>query len=522
MSSAANPYDEVPFPSQPLPHSQPARLGAIAAMFGMQPTPADRCRVLELGCATGGNLIPLADRHAGSTFVGIDYSQVQIDAARRVARALGLANIELECASIADLGDELGTFDYIICHGVYSWVPRDVQNKILWLCRTALNPQGVAYVSYNTYPAWHLRLLVRQALGGCSRQGSSEQRLAQGRALLEWLSSTMASDQTPFGRLLTVELDGILRQPGEYLFHEYFESDNKPLYFHELARRAAEAELQYLGDAVPSRMFAANYGPAVEQRLLRMTDDPIATEQHLDVLCNRGVRRTLLCHREVALSRRPLADRFLELYFCGQITPERAEGPLRSWTPATFAAQDGTKITHSAPLVKALLDYFGSQWPRSLSIDEATRAVAELVAAEGHPPDASARTRQLVIQNVVQFVAGGLVEPTSAPDSFTTSVGLRPRASRLARLQAQSSKGVTNRRHETVHLDDDSRRVLGYLDGQRDREALLAALVQALERGELTMAGGRFGVGALGGSRELAVAIAQWLTQLAAGALLVD
>ena len=139
-NTAANPYDEVPYPSQPLRHTQPARLEAIAAMFGMQPAPADRCNVLELGCATGGNLIPLANRCPQSRFLGIDYSQVQIDLARRAAEALGLENLELRCASITDLGDELGWFDYIICHGVYTWVPRDVQDKILALCRTALNP----------------------------------------------------------------------------------------------------------------------------------------------------------------------------------------------------------------------------------------------------------------------------------------------------------------------------------------------------------------------------------------------
>src|SRR5215831_9257249 len=108
----------------------------------MNPAPLDRCRVLELGCGDGGNLIPMAYRLPGSEFVGLDRGERGIEAGRAMARAARVSNIDLRCLDILDTGSELGKFDYIIAHGVYSWVPELVQERLLAICRTHLNPQG--------------------------------------------------------------------------------------------------------------------------------------------------------------------------------------------------------------------------------------------------------------------------------------------------------------------------------------------------------------------------------------------
>src|ERR1043165_5096540 len=126
----------------------------------MHPAPPNHCRVLELGCASGGNLIPMSLSWPGSRFVGIDLSRRQIRDGQEMIREIGLNNVDLVCQSILDVPRELGTFDYILCHGVYSWVPPDVQNKILEICRDHLQAQGVAYVSYNTFPGWHARAAI--------------------------------------------------------------------------------------------------------------------------------------------------------------------------------------------------------------------------------------------------------------------------------------------------------------------------------------------------------------------------
>ena len=82
--------------------------------------PARRCRVLELGCAAGVNLRQMAQAAPESEFVGIDGSAVQIEQGQEVLRELDLPNLRLEHADILSLSErqDLGLFDYIVCHGV--------------------------------------------------------------------------------------------------------------------------------------------------------------------------------------------------------------------------------------------------------------------------------------------------------------------------------------------------------------------------------------------------------------------
>src|SRR5262249_56994216 len=137
----ATSYDEVPYESLPFAQTHPDRLASVATLFGMRPAPADRCRVLELGCARGGNLIPLALALPQGRFLGIDLSGRQVADGQKVVAALDLTNIELKQLSINEVDAGWGPFDYIICHGVYSWVPPAVQDKILEVCATNLAPQ---------------------------------------------------------------------------------------------------------------------------------------------------------------------------------------------------------------------------------------------------------------------------------------------------------------------------------------------------------------------------------------------
>ncbi|MFM7110147.1 MAG: methyltransferase domain-containing protein, partial [Planctomycetota bacterium] len=168
MSSSApvaNPYDEVPYHSRCFIQTHPQRLGFIGRLFGMNPAPASKCRVLELGSASGGNLIPLAMRYPNSQFLGLDYAQVQVTAGQKQVEELGLKNLEIRQADLGtyDVSKD-GKFDYIICHGVYSWVPPQVQKAIMSICSKALSPQGIAYISYNCYPGWKMREIIRDAM----------------------------------------------------------------------------------------------------------------------------------------------------------------------------------------------------------------------------------------------------------------------------------------------------------------------------------------------------------------------
>src|SRR5947209_3027657 len=156
-------YDAVPYESHPFAQSHPDRLAAVGTVFGMTPS-LTRARVLEVGCAAGGNLLPMAASLPHWEFVGIDLSSVQIERGTADLRALGLAIARLLAMDLLDFDDALGTFDYIVAHGVLSWVPRPVQDKLFAVCAQHLGPQGIAYISYNTLPGWSSRRTVRDAM----------------------------------------------------------------------------------------------------------------------------------------------------------------------------------------------------------------------------------------------------------------------------------------------------------------------------------------------------------------------
>ena len=53
-------YDRIPYRSLPYPLTRPAHIAAIAQTFGLAVPAVTTARVLEIGCAGGGNIIPLA------------------------------------------------------------------------------------------------------------------------------------------------------------------------------------------------------------------------------------------------------------------------------------------------------------------------------------------------------------------------------------------------------------------------------------------------------------------------------
>ena len=215
--SIAQTYDDVPYDSRPFPQSHPARSAAIAKLFGLMPPSIRKGRILELGCAAGGNLIPMAAMFPDAQFLGVDLSGVQIEQGRDRIRQLDLSNIELRHQSIADLGERDGLFDYIICHGVYSWVPASVRDAIMRVSRENLCEQGIAYISYNVFPGWRLRGALRDAiLFHVEGESDPRRKVAMARKMLNQLAE--ASDATtPYGQMLRKEVASFNEQQDHYL-----------------------------------------------------------------------------------------------------------------------------------------------------------------------------------------------------------------------------------------------------------------------------------------------------------------
>ena len=479
-------YDEVPYESWSFPQTHPDRLATLAALFGMNPAPVEQCRVLELGCASGGNLIPMAQTLPDSRFIGIDLSARQIADGREVIQALGLTNIELRQLSIADVGPELGEFDYIISHGVYSWVPDAVQEQMLAIGERQLAPDGVAYLSYNTYPGWRMRGMIRDMMQYHARMFEPPQRVPQARGLLDFLAQSVPTENNPYGILLKQELEMLRRQSDSYLFHEHLEEVNEPLYFHQFVERAAARRLQYLAEADFSTMLASNFAPQVAETLRRVAPDIIRMEQYMDFLRNRTFRQTLLVHADRKLRRDLNYQHLSGLLVASPARPVAEKPDLASPTAEQFRAPNGATLQSPNPITKSAMALLAERWPQALPFAE-LRAAARGRLQPLHIQDAAsvALDAQVLGMELLQCYTVGLIELRTWQPAFAIRASERPLASPLARWQARRGPRATNLRHETTDLNEFSRHLLPLLDGEHDRDAVLRALEQRVAEGVL-------------------------------------
>jgi SAM-dependent methyltransferase len=489
-------YDAVPYPSFSYPQSHPDRLATLATLFGMPPPPVDRCRVLEIGCASGGNLIPMAEGLPGSEFVGIDLSARQVATGQAAVEDLGLKNIRLRRLDILDVTPDLGRFDYVIAHGVYSWVPAPVRHKLLDLCGELLAPHGIAYVSYNTFPGWHARESVREMVQYHTRRTDDPKaRADQSRGLLTFLVQSVPDDGNAYGNLLRQVEQAYRGKPDAYLLHDDLSEVNEPVYFYQFMEQAERAGLQYVGEADIGRTLGSQLPPNVTAEVARLGDGLLGEEQYLDFLTNRSFRQTLLCRREVSLRRPPRPEDLAPFRVASRARCLSERPDVHSPRVEEFRGPTGTIVGTDHAVTKAALLHLAEVWPLALPLDALQAAARVRLAAEAvvvQDAAAHARDSHLLAENLLQAFLAGVVELHLHAPPLVSVPGRFPRAPAFARRQAKEGNRVTNLRHEVVPLDEINRHLLGLLDGSRDREALLEGMLGwVVERGMVVQRQGR-------------------------------
>ncbi len=472
-------YDEVLYSSHALPQTHPDHLATLAILFGMRPAPAESCRVLELGCGNGANLIPMALTLPGSRFAGIDLAGVPIAAARELAGRLELGNIVFHQLDVADVSPGVGEFYYVIAHGLYSWASPAVRDKLLAICKANLAPHGVAYVSYNTYPGCHLRNMIREMLLYQIRDiAGPELKLKHAFAMLNFLAAS-----NPKFPALREELQAIRSRDPSVVFHDDLADVNDPVYFHQFMEHAQGHGLQFLAEAEFFSMQLAGFpGGAVETIHLLARGDRIREQQYLYFLKCRRFRQTLLCHQGLRLEDPPSAQPVARLCVASPARPVRDIPDIRSDAEEEFRSSDGASMKTNLPLAKAAILHLTNCWPLAVPFDELLRETRALLGADSASiaEDASALADLLI-----KIYTSGLVERHATPSRCTLSISERPRACALARIEAQSGTRVTTLRHSTVELQDDVvRQLIVLLDGSRDRAAVLRDLQTLAEPGQ--------------------------------------
>ena len=483
MDDLRKSYDEVPYPSHAKPFTHIKMLGAIAELYGLNPASPAACRVLELGCADGGNLVPMAFEFPSSRFVGIDLSAAQIHQGRSLVDELGLENIELRQGDILELGDELGTFDYIIAHGVYSWVPQPVREHLLALARRLLEPGGLFYVSFNTLPGWRMRGMLRDILRfACRGRDEVADKLDAAYAALSRLETALGDLQALSARYMREEIKHLRGAHPSYLLFEYLAEENHAFLFSEFLVDAGRHHLRYLCDTELSSLFPSTFGSATETALEAVEDD-MELEQWLDFVSARNFRRCVLCRDDVEVADELSLDAFAEFSFGSDLSPPQRVD-LRGHKPAAFGRPDGTRVQVKHPLTKALLLEMGDRQPDLLHLQELLAGAERRLVRGGG--ERHAREYDLCLMELFTLFANRALTASPNTERFSCAIEVRPAATRLARLQvARGSTHLATARHADLDLDSFSARMITHLDGDHDLEETSRLLVSELGDGTL-------------------------------------
>jgi methyltransferase-like protein len=470
-----NPYDEVPYPGFPYTQTQPDRLAVLAHLLGMNPASPHCCRVLELGCGSGDSLISFAVSLPESGFLGVDLSETAIRKGNRVISELGLRNVRLEHCDL--MGFQGAQYDYIVAHGLYSWVPPAVQLRIFEIIRDCLAPEGVAYVSYNVLPGGHFPLMLREIMlyHGAGFE-SPKEKVEQAFAIIEFIAGAQEKPNE-YGRLMAEEWKRLSERSHEAIYHDELGSWTAPLYFQQFMEKAAGYGLQFLAEARFQEMQAHNLLPHAAKLLRDFGDDVLRREQYLDFLRGRRFRQTLLCRDSATVQRSIPVERVVALHAGTHLSMQTPDPGWVSGAPVKFKGERELTFSSTDPLTTAALMCLTESWPVPLPFDQIWEKAQRRLAGAGCNEDLDSSGKyDFLAGRLLALFGSGVVQFWVARPRIGGYAGALPMASPLARWQAEGNDKVTTLLHTTIEIDAMLRRLLQLLDGTRNREALAAEL----------------------------------------------
>ena len=483
-------YDEVIYDKLPHKQGNLRLLETIGDLYGVEPVDIHCCRVLELGTATGKTIIPQAEEFPDSRFLGIDLSPTQIEAGKEFLRSLNLRNIELRAANLMEIDESWGKFDYIISHGVYSWVPLVVQEKMLEICRTNLSPNGLAMISYNTYPGWHFKECARNLMLLHSKQANeffdAKTEIQQARAFLNFTADVVAKQKPSyFTQFLAGMREHLQSVDDHYLFHEYLEAENSPCYFLEFCRRLQEKGLQHVSDFDWTNYQTWKKDPQLNH-LIEATQNNIISEQYVDFIVNRTFRSNVICHGNIDVRLRDdLVNRyhFFKPNDC-VIKSVESNGPA----PPSWHFSRGSAMEVSlpcGPLVDLVCEYLNhnrSGFFTLQSLWDAIRPQLEphLLAGTVHQDN--------LLKVFDQLVRLELVRAVLHPPTDRTGDPRRPYVRAFTRqMLKRNARSLPNSVFEILKADLLSCTLMQQFDGRRSITEHVTEIQKELQNGRLTI-----------------------------------
>ena len=299
-------YKELGYKSYPFPFTTPAYLEAYGTLVGLKPPTAKTARVLELGATYGGNIISQAVHNPEATFIGIELSQDQVEKGNKIISDAKLDNVSLLQGDILNFDKSLGNFDYIIAHGFYSWISDEMKDKLLDIISHHLADNGIAYVSYNTYPGWHTMEEVRQLMLFANRgydELTHKEKVLRGKTVGSLVGAQILNYDNLKERnsKFLGALRSVMQKDDYYVGHDHLEPHNDPCYFYQFNDHLKAHNLSYVCDADLTLSMVRTYDESIADKLEKLAHNSQADqEQYLDFMLDTTFRKSIICKADAA------------------------------------------------------------------------------------------------------------------------------------------------------------------------------------------------------------------------------
>jgi ubiquinone/menaquinone biosynthesis C-methylase UbiE len=451
-----NAYDLYLYPTKAQPQLHIANLCTTAFLRGYDPAPIATAKVLEVGCGTGLNLLPMAASFPSAEFVGVDLAEHPIRMAKELAARFGLSNVRFHQADINEMADDFGEFDYMIAHGFYSWVPASARDSLWRIARGSLSEHGVIQVSYNTLPgALQMRYLRDFCQLHMRRFADRDTQLKEAWKLVETLAAMKDTDNP-----LAMAAAQTLAKGFDTAIHDEFAAINDAFYLGEVVTHAAARKLRYVGDAVQKFVLGLQRLPEGEALLATLPqDDRVLLEQYRDFLSYRGFRQSLFAKASQLPSEVSYRDRLTHCYLDSQLRV----GPPDEEGNRVFDAPNLHMGFHSQnSLLAELFLAFEASQPIPVPLQDFCEQHEEAFRKEG------SEVVDQFWELVEDLARNGLIQVHACPPRVPDSLPERPKMAGIARWEALLGVALTNVFHRGQDVSDPLLRTLAAItDGTR-------------------------------------------------------
>ena len=476
-------YNEIFFESRPTPERHILRLSTLGSLCGLGISNVKTARVLEIGCSTGANLLPMACAFPDADFTGIDIASAQIDRANQDIATLNLANIRCMVGDVRQdesLGEE---FDYIICHGMLTWVDQGIQRALLAFIERYLKSTGVCYLSFNALPGyrtrqtlWHLVEPVRKL------SIEPKDKIRKARDLIRALLSVLVDAHRPYGMQLKEELERNLNRSDAFFAHELLNPFCSSLTLRDFKSMLQEHKLHYLCDALPVRSAGVwSSFPELEQQLGQVLGKIGEIEELADGLFPHSFRGALISKKPASPQLKKKPELIETMQICSPLIPIDEQPDIFSDKTVTFCSPTEQTFDESDRLVKSALVVLRGTWPRPIEYKELLASATNLSGITKPTPS----QLSLLRITLIHYFQGNHLELFSEPYTSQSHPSETPEVFAFARLQVARQDWVTTLRHEMMPIDQFDKELIPILNGKNNREAISKSMLAKFQSGAL-------------------------------------